>query len=337
VKVYITGIAGFLGSHLADWLLAQGQHRVWGCDNLVTGDFRNIPYACSSNVAKLDILDIRPVDMYGCDVVYHCAAAAYEGASVFAPGYVCENIFAGSARVFSAAIEAGVRRIVFCSSMARYGDIGPPFNESDCPRPCDPYGIAKEAAERLLRSLAHVHHVEYAIAVPHNIYGPRQRYTDPYRNVAAIFANRMLQGKQPIIYGDGSHQRCFSYIDDVVPYLGMMGIEDAAVWRTINLGPDEGMVTILELAQMISRLVNMPCDPIFLPGRPAEVPDAYCSAATARRCLGFGSAPQTSLEDGLRHLVDFIRKRGPAPFRHHLGLEIHGPSLPTTWTTKDLM
>lgn len=145
--------------------------------------------------------------MRGCELVYHCAAIAYEGLSVFAPAMIMDNILTGSVSVFSAAISNGARRIVFCSSMARYGTNAVPFLEAYLPRPQDPYGIAKVASEQALVNLAGVHGVEYAIAVPHSTIGARQKFDDPYRNVASIMANLMLQGRSPFIYGDGGQMR----------------------------------------------------------------------------------------------------------------------------------
>jgi UDP-glucose 4-epimerase len=190
--LYITGVAGFLGSHLADHFLAAG-HRVLGCDTLIGGYRQNVPEGVG--FFESDILDLAAMrqQMKGVDVVVHAAALAYEGLSVFSPRLVTENIVGGSASVFSA-VSCGVsRRIVFCSSMARYGANRVPFQEDDTPLPQDPYGIAKVAAEHALINLAAVHGYENAIAVPHNIIGARQKYDDPFRNVASIMVNLMLQ------------------------------------------------------------------------------------------------------------------------------------------------
>lgn len=175
MKIFITGVAGFLGSHLADWFIERG-HTVAGCDNMFGGEMINVPAGVEFHHHDITVLDGYAKIMAGADVVYHCAAAAYEGVSVFAPGFIADNIFTGSAVTFSAAIKAGVKRIVNCSSMARFGAGIPPFREDDKPIPQDPYGIAKLGAEHVLRNLAITHGFEYAIAVPHNIYGPRQRY-----------------------------------------------------------------------------------------------------------------------------------------------------------------
>jgi UDP-glucose 4-epimerase len=346
VKVYVTGIAGFLGSHLADHLADQG-HEVLGCDDLSTGTLDNLntllPRAWSSGVFQArkdffidDIANLTPDILSGSDVVYHLAAAAYEGVSSFSPAFISRNIYAGSAAVFSAAIAAGVRRIVFCSSMARYGDFNKygAFVEEQRPFPVDPYGIAKEAAERLLINLCETHGVEYSIAVPHNIYGSRQRYDDPYRNVAAIMTNRMLRGEQPIIYGDGLQQRCFSHVHDVVPCLARMGFDPAAAGQVINLGPDGDGTTILDLAHLLADVIGVRCDPIFLPPRPREVRVALCSADKARGLLGFEQ--RTDLRAGLIELVGYVRDRGPREFRYHLPIEIESPLTPTTWLDRTL-
>ncbi len=331
MKVFITGIAGFLGSHLADWFIERG-HYVTGCDSLFGGELSNVP-----RLAKFHRHDITNLDGYaklmeGCDVVYHCAAVAYEGVSVYAPAFVSHNIYTGSAVTFSAAIQAGAKRIINCSSMARYGKGISPFVEGDAAVPVDPYGIAKLSAERLLHNLATTHGFEYVIAVPHNIYGPRQKYDDPYRNVASIMANLMLQGRAPIIYGDGKQRRCFSYISDVTDPLGMMATSKKAVGKVINVGPDDEPVTINDLAERLANITGCNLPPIYMPGRPQEVKHATCSAMKARKLLNYKS--QVPLDEGLRHLVDWIKQNGPKPFNYHFGLEFTDSRTPKTWTDR---
>lgn len=336
MRVLITGVAGFLGSHLADYLIAAG-HEVVGIDDLSTGVQSNVPRDVKFIPMDISAHDRISIHMHrlqsacrGCDVVFHCAAAAYEGVSIFSPGFISRNIYAGSANVFSAAAASGVRRIVNCSSMARYGNAqNPPFEESGSCDPVDPYGLAKLTAECLLRQLAQVHGFEYAIAVPHSIYGPRQRFDDPYRNVAAIMTNRMLRGLPPVIYGDGSQVRCFSHVDDVVPILAAMGWESQVNGETINLGPDRGDITILSLAQLLAQIINWRGEFEFQPGRPCEVQHATCSADKARSLLGYEA--KIPLETGLKSLVDYVREAGPRPFRYHLDVEIVNDKTPRTW------
>ena len=109
-----------------------------------------------------------------------------------------------------------VKKIIFCSSMARYGIQQTPFHEDMNPKPIDPYGISKVAAEDVLINLCELNKIEWVIAVPHNIIGPRQKYDDPFRNVVSIMLNRMIQNKAPIIYGDGEQSRDFTYVENVV-------------------------------------------------------------------------------------------------------------------------
>lgn len=331
MRVYITGIAGFLGSHLRDWLWSKG-HEVTGCDDLSTGHFGNAKSLEIFDITTPEAIGLMIKQMQGCQVVYHCAAAAYEGVSVFSPAFISKNIYIGSANVFSAAIQAGVQRIVNCSSMARYGVGSPPFKEVANPVPVDPYGLAKLSAERLLQLLAKAHGIDYAIAVPHNIYGPRQKYDDPYRNVAAIMLNRALQGKQPVIYGDGEQVRCFSYVSDVVPCLGRMGLEAVAKGQIINLGPDTGEVTINQLARKVCSLMKMPFEPIYMPGRTCEVKHAMCSADKSRSLLGYDA--KISFDEGMELLAQDICRRGPKPFDYRLDVEIKSDITPKTWTDK---
>ncbi len=328
---FITGIAGFLGSHLADYLLARG-HEVSGCDDLSSGVLDNVP--TSAHVEIIDITKVTEISNFiqGCDVVFHCAAAAYEGVSPFSPAFISHNIYTGSANIFSAAIKAGVRRIVNCSSMARYGISTPPFFESFRCQPVDPYGLAKYSAEKLLEMLSETHGIEYAIAVPHSIYGPRQNYWTPYRNVIAIMINRMLQGKQPIIYGEGNSVRCFSYVDDIVPCLAKMADHDYQSFPIINLGPDNEDVKIIDLARMLAEIIKIPFDPIFMPPRPREVEHATCLASIARKALDF--KPTVALKEGLIRQIEWIKSKGTKKFEYdNVPVEIT-KGCPKTWTER---
>ena len=217
-KILVTGVAGFLGSHLAENLANMG-HEVIGIDNLIGGYEDNIPK--NIKFLKIDCCDLSQVQnvMKNINIVYHCAATAHEGLSVFSPFEITKNNYLASVSIFSAAINHKVQRIIYCSSMARYGSQDSPFTEAMQPKPIDPYAISKVASEDVLKTLCNLNNIEWVIAIPHNIIGPRQNYSDPFRNVVSIMINRMLQGKAPIIYGDGEQTRCFSYIDDCLSCL----------------------------------------------------------------------------------------------------------------------
>ncbi len=331
MRVFVTGIAGFLGSHLAERLLTMG-HEIVGCDSLLGGELINVPpeaefyqYDCRDFNAMVKVVR-------RCELVYHCAATAYEGLSVFSPAMVMDNIVTGSVSVFSAAIANGARRIVLCSSMARYGTNEVPFLESYAPRPQDPYGIAKVAAEQALVNLANVHGIEYAIAVPHNIIGARQKFDDPYRNVASIIANLMLQGRRPFIYGDGEQKRCFSHVEDCITCLLAMGLTSSGVGEVVNIGPDEEFVSINQLFQKLKTITGSESQAIHVTDRPQEVKNAVCSASKARDLLGYCTT--RTLDAGLNDIVNYIRTVGPRKFRYHLDIEIRNHRTPRTWTER---
>lgn len=328
MRIFVTGAAGFLGSHLAELLVRQG-HEVAGCDNLMGGDAENVPSGVQFEVA--DCCDVETMTRLteGAELVYHCAALATEGFSVFAPTLVTKHVYQNTAGVLAGCVGNGVRRFVFCSSMARYGSGKMPFREDQPPHPVDPYGIAKYAAELLVANVCETHGVEYTVAVPHNIIGPRQKYDDPYRNVASIMVNLMLQGKRPVIYGDGLQKRCFSFVGDCVEPLVRMGCAPDMNGEVFNIGPDDEAVTIRELAQCINELLDTHLEPIFVDQRPREVKYAICSADKARHRLGY--EPRVGLRDGLRSMIDWISAKGPRPFDYYLPVEIDSPLLPDTW------
>ena len=330
-KVFITGVAGFLGSHLADAFLADGYDGA-GCDNMIGGYLDNVPPEVEFHQSDCNDFEKMKEYLRGVDIVYHCAATAYEGLSVFSPHMVTQHIVTASTGVISAAIANNVRRFVMCSSMARYGTNQVPFTEDMQPKPQDPYGIGKYMSELMLQNLAEVHGMEWVIAVPHNIVGPRQKYDDPYRNVASIFINMMLQGRQPYIYGDGNQMRCFSFVSDDIEPLKRMATSPDVVGEIINIGPDDEFVTINELAATIAKLLNFDLDINYTRGRPQEVLLANCSAEKAKRLLGF--EPKVNLEEGLQQMIDWIKARGERPFIYHLDIEILNDKTPETWSKR---
>ena len=332
-KILVTGTAGFLGSHLSQKLSSNG-HDVIGVDNMTGGYSDNVP----KNITFLayDCCDLEKMHevMEGVDIVYHCAATAHEGLSVFSPVEITKNVYLASVSVFTAAINKKVKRIIFCSSMARYGDQKSPFLESMTTKPVDPYGIAKVAAEKVLINLCELNNIEWVIAVPHNIIGPKQKYDDPFRNVVSIMINRILQGKPPIIFGDGSQKRCFSYIDDCLNCLIPMLEQRNVVKEIINIGPDEELVNIKKIAEICSNVTGSNLQPIFKKDRPKEVKTAICSADKARNLLNYKTL--TNLKTGIQKTYEYIKKRGPRPFDYHIDLEIENSLTPEYWLKKEI-
>ena len=328
MKIFITGVAGFLGSHLADRMIELG-HEVAGNDNLIGGYLDNVnPKVNFFQIDCCDYDDMLNI-IKGSDIVIHTAATAHEGLSVFSPNFITRNIYQASVSVISAAIACRVKRLVYCSSMARYGAQQTPFRESQTPMPVDPYGIAKVAGEETLKALCETHGMEWNIAVPHNIVGPRQRYDDPFRNVMSIMINRNLQGKPAIVYGDGNQTRCFSYIDDCVFCLEKLALDPHLVSEVVNIGPDESTITINELVSMIAEETRFTEPPIYFPERPREVKDAMCSSDKARRILEYET--KTDVQTAIKLTADYIRSRGAAPFDYSFPLEIVNDLTPKTW------
>ncbi len=332
-KVLVTGVAGFLGSHLAEKLADLG-YEVIGLDNMGGGYEDNIPK--NIKFYKVDCCDFNKVKslMKGVQVVYHCAATAHEGLSVFSPYEITKNNYLASVSIFSAAVNEKVKRIIFCSSMARYGDQKAPFTETMKPKPVDPYAISKVASEEVLKNLCDLNGVEWIIAVPHNIIGPRQKYDDPFRNVVSIMINRMLQGKPPIIYGDGSQTRCFSYIDDCLSCLIPMIDQKNLNKEIINIGPDEEFVTINKISEICSNITGVNLNPVYKKDRPKEVKHATCSAEKARNLLNYKT--KVDLRDGIQKTFEYIKSRGVRPFDYNINIEINNDLTPSTWKNKEI-
>jgi len=332
MKVFITGIAGFLGSHLAQYCINKGIE-VAGNDTLIGGDLNNLNNM-NLEFYKTDCsnLDGMTKILKNVDVVCHAAAFAHEGLSTVSPKLICENNVVGSTSVFTAAIKNNVKRIVYCSSMARYGNAITPYLEDYEPKPVDPYGVSKVAAENILKILAKTYNFEYNIAVPHNIIGPKQKYDDAFRNVASIMINLMVQNRRPIIYGDGYQKRCFSDVEDCLTCLDKLMFDKNIKSEIVNIGPDEESVTINDLFFILSNKLKFNQDPIYEPERPNEVKKAICSSQKARKLLDYDTS--VSLDKSLDKIINHIKNNGPKKFQYNYEIEILSEIAPKTWTKK---
>lgn len=330
MKVYITGVAGFLGSHLASVFIDKG-YKVAGCDNYIGGYPDNCPKGVDFICESILSIDSIRNHMQDSDLVIHTAALAYEGLSVFSPKLITENIYAGTMSVASAAISAKVKKFINCSSMARYGNISAPFRETDKCNPVDPYGLAKLQAERALNLLSDIHGIDVVHIVPHNIIGTRQVYTDPYRNVVSIFINSLLLNKKLIIYGDGKQSRSFSPVNSCLDAITRV-IEIPGNKQVFNIGPEGNEISIKELAEKVMLHTNIDGRIHYLPDRPREVKHAWCSNQLAKDTLDYN--PQVSIDDTIKEMVQWIKNRGVFEFNYTLPVEIIDERTPKTWTAK---
>ena len=328
-KICITGVAGFLGSHLADRMIELG-YEVVGVDSLIGGFMENVNPKVEFYKEDCDNFEKMKEIMQGCDVVFHAACTAHDGFSLFVPHFVTKNTFGITMSVLSAAISNNVKKFIYCSSMARYGKQPciPYTEDMEC-IPVTPYGVAKLASEKVIEQICTLNNVSYTILVPHNIIGPRQNYTDPYRNVASIITNRMLQNKQPIIYGDGNQKRSFSFINDCIYCIEKTILQDNLNGEIINIGPDEEFVTINELAEEIAKNLNFDLKPIYVKDRPNEVKEAICSSNKARKLLGYET--KTTFKQGIKEIVEDIKLKGPKEFNYNCKIEIENNNTPDTW------
>jgi len=333
MHIFITGVAGFLGSNLADFYLNKG-FKVSGCDNLVGGDLDNVDSKVNFYQGNCEDLDfMTQAAKHNVDVLCHCASYAHEGLSNISPTLICQNNMTGSISTFTAAIRNKIKRIVFCSSMARYGNIKTPFKETDICNPVDPYGVTKLAAENILKILCETHGLEYNIAIPHNIIGPKQKYDDPFRNVASIMTNLILLDKKPVIYGDGEQIRCFSDIDDCIYCLDKLITDPNIKSQIFNIGPDEEFISINKLFELISNKLQYNQEPKYSNNRPNEVKTAICSSDKARELLNYKT--KVNLNESIEKLINFIKKRGPKKFKYSYNLEIDNETVPPTWKNRE--
>ena len=314
VTVVITGVAGLLGSRLATWILDNIPNSyVIGVDDFSGGLRENVDPRILAidatrgefhrgEIASIGLENLIPENSK-VDYVFHFAAYASEGLSPFIRKFNYTNNLVVTADVINWSIKHGVKRLVFTSSMAVYGSAKLPFNENMQPDPIDPYGVAKYAAEMDIKIAGDQHGLDWCIVRPHNVFGIGQNIFDPYRNVLGIWMYRHLHDKSLLIYGDGSQQRAFSYIDDSLFPLWNAADNPSASKQIINLGGIKE-VSILEAAHILIGVMGSG-DVEFAPPR-HEVKEAYSTFEKSQHLLGFEH--KTDLEDGLKKMWDWAKR-----------------------------
>ncbi|MBN2495617.1 MAG: NAD-dependent epimerase/dehydratase family protein [Deltaproteobacteria bacterium] len=332
-KALVTGGAGFLGSHLADYLIEEMGAEVVVLDDLSGGFADNVhPEArlVEGSIVDHDLVD-RLFASERFDFVYHLAAYAAEGLSHFIKRFNHTNNLIGSVNLINAAVNTGVRCFVFTSSIAVYGAGQLPMREDMLPRPEDSYGIAKLAVEQELEASRAMFGLDYVIFRPHNVYGPRQNLGDRYRNVVGIFMNRLMRGEELIIFGDGDQQRAFTYVDDVIPAMARSAELDRARNRIFNAGAD-AVYSVNELAERVMQAMGLHGELRHVEAR-NEVYRAWSDHSRFRSV--FPGAASTSIEDGLARMAAWANEAGvrsSAPFE---AIEIR-KNLPAAWLESPL-
>ncbi len=302
--VLITGGAGFIGSHLVDALLAKG-YAVRVLDNLSTGKPTNLPlHNPQFELIEGDVADAALVArcMVGCRAVAHLAAVASVQASVDDPVSTHQSNFVGTLNVCEAMREQGVKRIVFASSAAVYGNNGEglAIDEDTAKAPLTPYAADKLASEYYLDFYRRQHGLEPAVFRFFNIFGPRQDPSSPYSGVISIFTERAQQGLPISVFGDGEQTRDFVYVGDVVTVLlQALELPEVAVGAT-NVGL--GQVTTLKqlLAEISAVLGGLPAV-TYVAARPGDI--RHSRANNQRLLSRYQFPPPTPMAVGLARLL----------------------------------
>jgi UDP-glucose 4-epimerase len=304
MRVLITGVAGFLGSRLADWIIEHiPDAEVIGIDNLSGGYKENLHDLVE--FFPVDILDEKVSEVFSTyrpDYVFHFAAFAAEGLSPFVRSYNYRNNLEATSKIVTECIKNDVTRLIFSSTMGVYGDNPTPFYESDQPNPIDPYGIAKYACELDIRVAGEHHGLDWCIIRPHNVYGVKQNIWDRYRNVLGIWMHQHINGLPMTIYGDGEQTRAFSYIDDCLEPLWKSSQESSCSKQIINLGGTK-YYSMNEANEIIREVMGG--GTLSYKEKRYEVKNAYSSYQKSIDLLGYND--KTSLIDGLTTMWNWVK------------------------------
>jgi len=327
MKALVTGGAGFIGSHVAQWLCHDG-HNVVTLDDLSGGNVANLPPAAKFVHGSITdyafIQELFATERF--DYVYHLAAYAAEGLSHFIRRFNYENNLIGSTNLINQSIIHEIKCFVFTSSIAVYGANQLPMTEAMPPQPEDPYGIAKYAVELDLRAAHHLFGLNSIIFRPHNVYGEGQNIGDKYRNVIGIFMNQILNQQPLTIFGDGSQSRAFTYIDDVAPIIARSINFPDAYNEVFNIGANQPC-TVGELAKLVGEVLETPVQITYLPAR-NEVVHAYSSHEKTEQF--FQTPPATELRTGLAKMAAWVRQVGARKTNEFANIEITR-NLPKGW------
>jgi len=314
-RIVVTGGAGFIGSHIVEKLCKEG-HEVILVDNFFGGDSILNEMEGDFKIVHGDLTNPRTCHSVTKDVdtVYHLAAHAAEGQSVFIPNFNLQANLVGSVQMLTSAINNGVKNFVFTSSIAAYGKPHYlPIKEDHPLEPEDPYAVTKMAFENYLRVYHELGQINPFVVRFFNVYGERQRLHDPYRGVVPIFINKCLRNESPLIFGDGLQKRAFTYVSDVVDPICEVTKHKELINSPVNIG-DVTPYTVKELAEKIKDKVNPNVEIKYLPKRTSDVYETFCDISKAERIMGY--KPKVDLNTGLDRNIEWAKKQGKQQFRY---------------------
>jgi UDP-N-acetylglucosamine/UDP-N-acetyl-alpha-D-glucosaminouronate 4-epimerase len=302
----VTGGAGFIGSHLAEELIRRGA-TVRVVDNLITGRRSNLSHLPAVEFLEGDLAnpDVAARAVSGIDYVLHQAAIPSVPRSVQDPITSNRANITSTLNVLVAARDAGVKRLVYAGSSSAYGNTPTLPKREDMPaNPLSPYALQKLVGEQYCQLFTQLYGFETVTIRYFNVFGPRQDPGSPYSGVISLFSTALLEGRQPVIYGDGEQTRDFTYVANVVD--GVLRALEApeAAGEVINVATG-GRISLNELLRVMNRIVGTHLGPVYQPARSGDVKDSQADISKAHSLLGY--VPQVTLEDGLRRTLEWCR------------------------------
>jgi UDP-glucose 4-epimerase len=315
--VLITGVAGLIGSKVAEWIIANTDFQVIGIDDYSGGYPSNIPKGVIlyADDAGGDLSAV--FEKYDIWYVFHFAAYAAEGMSPFIRKFNYQNNLVVTANIVNHCINHNVKRLIFTSSMAVYGVQKVPYLEGQIPNPVDPYGAAKLACELDIKIAGEQHGLDWCILRPHNVYGPNQNIWDKYRNVLGIWMRQNLEGNPLTIFGDGSQKRAFTYIDDCLETFWQCAVNSKASKQIFNIGSDKEW-SIKDAAEMLINVMGS--GTIEYHEQRHEVMDAYSHHGKIAEILQFED--RTPLKDGLQKMWSWAKEQPSRKIKTFENLEV---------------
>ena len=315
MNVLVTGGAGFIGHHLVGALVARGD-AVTVLDDLSTGNLRRLePWLARIRFVQGDICDpgvVRDV-MAGTDVVLHQAALPSVTRSMLDPRRTNAVNVDGTVELILGAADAGVGRFVMAGSSSVYGSRGPlPRREEQPPDPRSPYAASKLAAEHYVHLIGAARGVQTVVLRYFNVFGPGQDPDSEYAAVVPRFTTAALTGRRPVIYGDGTTSRDFTYVDNVVRANLLAAGARLAGPATVNIGCGE-RYSLLDLVEAIAAATGSPLDPEHHPPRPGDVPHSQADISLAGELLGY--VPSVGFRDGIARTVAWYGQVAPDEHR----------------------